>query len=466
MALRAGVIVLLSAMALSTAVGCNDTTEPGPGVTCGPGTTLEGATCVGTGGDSGSPDSTTITCGPGTTLKDGVCVIPSAGDGPTFAGLATVTSTSTTTAHLTWAAATDTTTTADRLSYRVYISQKTGTETYGSPQYTSLPGKTAFDVGGLDVGGTYFFVVRAVNAAGVEDKNVVEKSITTSTDETPPQFAGLLYADFVPPASGTGTVGQATLTWAQGSDDQTGSGEIVYEVYESLTPGGENFTGTPKTTVTGVSTATIDAVDYNISHFYVVLARDKSNNKNPNKVERKVQKVPNLTDHIMPILVGIPGVPNSAKCAREGGCHLGPTAPSGLAMDSVDNAYGNLVRVPTNARYIPWTKAELLGGTPTTIAAEAGTVPMGNVSFTATVDDIQPKFGAPYNETQGFRVIPGLPLVSFMYQKITNTHKRLVSNDPSNAEMPNPASTGATLTTEERERIRRWIAGGALKGPA
>jgi hypothetical protein len=437
----------------------------GATVTCGPGTTLEGASCVAIPVDTGVPggDSSTVTCGPGTTLKDGVCVVVSDGVGPTFAGLASVTSTTTTTARLTWLAASDPKTTPDRISYRIYVSDKTGTETYGSPQYTSLPGKLTFDVTGLDPGGTYFFVVRAVNAAGIEDKNVVEKSVTTSNDETPPQFAGLLYVDFIAPV--TGTVGQAKLNWSPASDDKTGASEIVYEVYESLTPGGENFAGAPKTTVTGASDATIDGADYAISHYYVVLARDKSGNKNPNKVERKLQKVPNLTDHIMPIFAGIPGVSNSAKCAREGGCHLGPSAPSGLAMDTPDNAYAGLVRVNAASRYVPWTLAEITGGTPTTIAVEAGVLPMGNVSFTATAAQLGSSF-APYNETQVIRVIPGFPLASFMYWKITNTHKRTKSNDPGNAEMPNPASSGATLTSEERERIRLWIAGGALKGPA
>jgi hypothetical protein len=339
------------------------------------------------------------------------------------------------------------------------VSQKTGSESFGAPQYTTLPEKTSFDVTGLEPGATYFFVVRAVNGAGVEDANKVEKSIATSDDLVPPAFAGLLYADF------TLSTKQAKLTWAEASDDKSGASEIAYDVYDSTIPGAENFAGAPKTTVTGTTTATIEMVDNSVSHFYVVLARDKSGNRNPNKIERKLGSVPNLTDHIMPIFVGIPGVPSSARCATSG-CHIGASAPSGLALDTVDAAYANLVKVPTATRYVPWTKAELLAGTPTTIDSDGGTDPMGNVSFTAVASDIQSTFGAPYSETAAVRVIPGFPLVSFMYQKVTNTHKRTKSMDPGNAEMPNPALGGVSLTTEERDRIRRWILGGALKGPA
>lgn len=474
MKLRSEVIGLFVAVGAATVAGasaCSSSSDtPGATITCGAGTHQQDNTCVADPVDSSVPvtDSSTVTCGPGTVLEGGVCVVPGPGAGPTFDGVTDVTSTSPTTATLNWAAATDATTSADKLFYRIYVTQKTGTETFGSPQFTTLPGKLSFTVTGLDAGGTYFFVVRAVNAAGVEDTNKNEKSIATSPDTVPPQFAGALFVDFIPDAAGS-SAGKARITWAPATDDKSGASEIAYEVYESVTPGGEDFAGVPKVTVTGTNTAEVTPVDYTISHFYVVLARDKAGNKNPNKVERKAQKVPNLTDHIMPILVGIPGVANSAKCAREGGCHLGPSAPGGLAMDTVDNAYNNLVKVPASARYNPpWPKDMMLdGGTDTLLPDDSGVdKPGGSTSFTATLSDIQPKFGAPYDETTYYRVLPGLPIVSFMYQKITNTQHRKVINDTSNTEMPNPASSGAALTTEERDRIKAWILGGALKGPA
>ncbi len=473
MKLRSELIcVLVAAVAISAGgvSACSSTSNsPGTTITCGAGTHQEGTSCVSDPFDSSVPtDGSTITCGPGTVLVGGVCVVPTVGAGPTFAGLAAATTATPTTATLTWAAATDPTTTADKIAYHVYVAQKSGGQTFGSPQYTTLPGKVSFNVTGLDAGGTYFFVVRAVNAAGVEDVNKIEKSIATSDDTVPPQFAGLLFVDFIPDSTAA-TTGKSRLTWAPATDDKSGASEIAYDVYDSVTPGGEDFAGIPKVSVTGTNTAEVPGVDYTISHFYVVLARDKAGNKNSNKVERKAQRVPNLTDHIMPIFVGIPGVANSAKCAREGGCHLGPSAPGGLAMDSVDNAYANLVKVPASVRYNPpWPSVQMLdGGTVTTLSdGDGGTVASGSISFIATPGDIQPKFGAPYDEAAYYRVLPGLPIVSFMYQKITNTHRRKAKDDPGNTEMPNPASSGATLTTEERDRIKAWILGGALKGPA
>lgn len=67
----------------------------------------------------------------------------------------------------------------------------------------------------------------------------------------------------------------------------------------------------------------------------------------------------------------------------------------------------------------------------------------------------------PYDNTKLIRVIPYCPEGSFLYQKITDTHKTLAPKpDDDNTVMPRPSS-GLTLTEAEKNLIKRWIAEGA-----
>jgi hypothetical protein len=93
-------------------VGCSNSADTAPAIACGEGTTLDGSTCVATAADVGvaidtSPvDGSMVSCGPGTVLDGGQCVVAPPGDGPTFAGLDSVTALSPTSVRLSWAAAT------------------------------------------------------------------------------------------------------------------------------------------------------------------------------------------------------------------------------------------------------------------------------------------------------------------------------------------------------------------------
>jgi hypothetical protein len=77
--------------------------------------------------------------------------------------------------HLEWNAATDDVTPQNKIVYRVYQATKPGGENFAKPTYTTAPGATSFNTPKLSSLHTYYFVVRARDRAGNEDKNTVER---------------------------------------------------------------------------------------------------------------------------------------------------------------------------------------------------------------------------------------------------------------------------------------------------
>jgi hypothetical protein len=77
--------------------------------------------------------------------------------------------------NLTWDAAADNETPASQIVYDIYMSTTSGTEDFSKPTWTTGPGATRFRTPGLPSHGTFYFVVRARDAAGNEDGNHVER---------------------------------------------------------------------------------------------------------------------------------------------------------------------------------------------------------------------------------------------------------------------------------------------------
>jgi hypothetical protein len=76
---------------------------------------------------------------------------------------------------LTWDAATDNVTPSSQIVYDVYESGTAGDEKFASPTWTTAPGVTRFRTPGLASHGTFYFVVRARDQAGNQDRNRVER---------------------------------------------------------------------------------------------------------------------------------------------------------------------------------------------------------------------------------------------------------------------------------------------------
>jgi hypothetical protein len=78
--------------------------------------------------------------------------------------------------HLRWAPAHDDVTPASELVYDVYQATRPGGEIFSTPTYTTPAGAVSFTTPPLVADKTYYFVVRARDAAGNRDANRVERA--------------------------------------------------------------------------------------------------------------------------------------------------------------------------------------------------------------------------------------------------------------------------------------------------
>jgi hypothetical protein len=106
------------------------------------------------------------------------------------------------------------------------------------------------------------------------------------SDTTPPVFAGLKTAfACTPGAQRPGETTPFTLTWDAATDDVTPANQIVYDVYESSTAGGEDFSHPTWTTAPGVTTFKTPGLPSHGTFYFVVRARDQAGNEDQNRVE-------------------------------------------------------------------------------------------------------------------------------------------------------------------------------------
>ncbi|HEC97679.1 MAG TPA: fibronectin type III domain-containing protein [Nitrospirae bacterium] len=197
---------------------------------------------------------------------------------PTFDGAQTAKVVSSTDIDLTWTAATDDVTPSADIVYLIYISSTSGGQDFLVPaSFTTAAGATTYTVTGLASSTTYYFVVRAKDEAGNIDTDTVELSATT-LDATPPTFAG---AQTAAAASST----DIDLTWTAATDDVTASANIIYMIYISTTPVGENFLTPNYTTAAGATAYTVTGLTSSKTYYFVVRAKDEAGNVDTNTVE-------------------------------------------------------------------------------------------------------------------------------------------------------------------------------------
>lgn len=201
------------------------------------------------------------------------------------------------------------------VNYDVFYSTASGGQDFVSPNATTQ--LLSIDITGLTNGVQYFFVVRARDAVGNQELNTVEQSAipTTPTDDTPPTFGGLTSA-FDPQ-----TGGNVTLMWSPATDPDTihcnsdPSLPIVYLVYASVTPGGQNFL-LPNTTTQNTQIE-ITGLQNGLTYYFVVRARDDAGNQETNAVE----------------LSAMPTTPIDSTAPQFAGIVLASDAGSGGAVD-------------------------------------------------------------------------------------------------------------------------------------
>lgn len=250
----------------------SDETPAGNNVTCGTGTRLEGTVCLSDG------------AGPGGTLPDGgpasaTDATTAGAAAPQFTGVTSVAPATTTSLQITWDAAKDTTTPAEKLVYNVYVATSAGAQNFSAPTFTTPPGATSVVLSTFTNNTTYFVVVRAVNEAKVEDKNTAEKSGKTEADSVVPAFGGATLAE--PAADGS-----LKISWTPATDDRTAAAGMTYLVYLATSAGGEDLSGPSYVSDVGASSIVIKNLPVPEGTYYaIVRARDAAGNLDTNKVE-------------------------------------------------------------------------------------------------------------------------------------------------------------------------------------
>lgn len=112
--------------------------------------------------------------------------------------------------------------------------------------------------------------------------------VRTSSDRTPPTFAGLARAFACTPGpQRPGQTTPYTLTWQKASDDVTPPSRIVYDVYFSTTPGAESFAKPTWTTAPGATSFRTPGLPSHGAAYFVVRARDAAGNEDANVREQK-----------------------------------------------------------------------------------------------------------------------------------------------------------------------------------
>jgi hypothetical protein len=117
-------------------------------------------------------------------------------------------------------------------------------------------------------------------------------SALAKRDTIPPKFAGLRSATTcVPGPIGGGRTTSYHLSWDPAKDNRTPSRQIVYDVYQATTAGGEDFSVPTYTTPAGATSFDTPLLPTDKTFYFVVRARDNAGNSDSNTVERQGQNL-------------------------------------------------------------------------------------------------------------------------------------------------------------------------------
>ena len=175
--------------------------------------------------------------------------------------------------ELSWTDSTPEDEVTDVSQYNIYRATSSGGQSYSSPTYTAPWGVTSYIDSSCTDSQTYYYVVRAQDAAGNVETNTNETSTTAFGDLPPPP------TNLVATATAGGNI---QLSWIA-SSPQTNVSQ--YNIYRAITSKGQNF-ASPLTNVSaGTTTYTDSATSDGVIYYYVVRAQDDIGNIETNTNE-------------------------------------------------------------------------------------------------------------------------------------------------------------------------------------
>ncbi|GAH79267.1 unnamed protein product, partial [marine sediment metagenome] len=162
----------------------------------------------------------------------------------------------------------------DVSQYNIYRGTTSGGQDYSSTTYTVSAGITTYTDASTTSGTTYYYVVRAQDAAGNIETNTNEVSATTSGGTGPPAPTNLTATAI--------TDDGIRLTWTASSPETDVS---QYNIYRATTSGGQNYSSPTYTVSAGTTTYTDTSTTDGITYYYVVRAQDAAGNIETNTNE-------------------------------------------------------------------------------------------------------------------------------------------------------------------------------------
>src|SRR5450432_51108 len=196
-----------------------------------------------------------------------------------------------------WDPATDDLTAAEGMGYDVFWSDDSSKGSLPSTLgAATAPGASSAVVTHLKPLSSYSFYVKAYDAAGNNDDNMVVISGKTGADVTPPVFGGCV-AVTNPGAA------NATLAWEPAVDDTSAPENITYNVYAVTNPvDDQTVFNLPNGSFTGVTTAVVPGLLPETTYYFVCRAEDEAMNEDTN-ISYRVATT--LADNRPPVFKGI-----------------------------------------------------------------------------------------------------------------------------------------------------------------
>jgi hypothetical protein len=222
---------------------------------------------------------------------------------PSFAGATNVSGATDTELTVNWNAASDNVTSAANLEYRICrTTTAAGCSGASFSATQTVTGVTSYQfTSGLLPNTTYYFVVRAFDQAGLTDGNSSVVSGATVNDTTNPTFGGLVSAT----QAGATSI---DLAWAAASDNVSSAAQIVYDVYQATSAGGQNYASPTYTTSAGDTAYTVLGLSPTTTYYFVVRARDQAGNRATSTTERSATTAADTTAPTFAGVTGISGI--------------------------------------------------------------------------------------------------------------------------------------------------------------